>query len=232
MIRTSRTPFAKRRAIRIGQPFTATRHTMKRHLALLLAIPLLLACSATVRAAVAGNDPQQTLTAAVDQVLSVAYDTASHQPLHQRLRPVLEQYFNFERATRLAIGPGWRSFSADQQKRTIDLFATLVIRTYSDKFDPGPRPVIAFGKAGELSETRREIPSTITFDGKRYAVAYRLEQAKDKNAWRIYDVIIEGVSLVANYRAQFDPLYKKGGADEVIRSLEKNLQQPVVSGQP
>ncbi|MDR1284187.1 MAG: ABC transporter substrate-binding protein [Opitutaceae bacterium] len=206
---------------------------MKRHLTLLLAIPLLFAASAaTVRAAAAGDDPQKTLNAAIDQVLGVAYDTTSHQPLHQRLRPVLEQYFNFERATRLAIGPGWRSFNADQQKRTIDLFATLVIRTYSDKFDPGPRPAIAFGKASELSGTRREIPSTIIFDGKRYAVTYRLELAKDKNAWLIYDVIIEGVSLVANYRAQFDPLFKKGGADEVIRSLEKNLRQPVVSGQP
>jgi len=202
-----------------GFPLIAT-------LGLLLAVaPRAFAADATPTAAAAVTDPQTILKQAVDEVLGVAYaapTTPPADPLVTRLRPVLEKYFSFELITRSAVGPGWSSFKSAEQQRTITLFTDLVIRTYSDKFEPGDRPKVTYGKPVEIDDTnRRELPTTITYAGKNYAVSYRLRLLPE--GWRIYDVNIEGVSMVANYRAQFDPLFQKGGAAAIIAALEKNL---------
>lgn len=174
-------------------------------------------------------EPVDMLRGAVDEVLAIAYDTQATTPLVTRARPVLEKYFSFEGITRRAVGPGWRQFTPEQKTRTIQLFSDLVIRTYANRFEPGERPGITYAKTITPDASRpsvRELPTTLTYAGKNYAVAYRLEQSGD--SWKIYDVIIEGVSMIANWRSQLDPVYQRGGAAAVIASLETNLsQQPV-----
>ena len=173
-------------------------------------------------------DPKEMLRGAVDEVLAIAYNgKTAEQPLSARVRPVLEKYFNFESITRLSVGPGWKQFTPEQQQRTLTLFTELVIRTYADRFEAGTQPGISYSSAVELSAVKRELPTTIDYAGKKYAVAYRMELVADQ--WRIYDVKIEGVSMIANYRAQFTPLFQHGGAAEIIHTLEEKLAQPIVA---
>lgn len=176
----------------------------------------------TVAATAAAADPSAMLQGAVDEVLAIAYDDKpGTDPLPVRVRPVLTKYFSFDALTRSAVGPTWRDFTPAQQARTTELFTELVVRTYAQKFEPGDRPKVSYAKAVEIDATRRELPTTITYAGKNYAVSYRVRQMAD--SWRIYDVNIEGISLVANYRAQFDALAQKGGAAAIIAALEKNI---------
>ncbi len=174
--------------------------------------------------------PEDMLRTAVNEVLAVAYDgQAAASPLAQRVRPLLEKNFNFEAITRRAIGPGWRQFSPEQQARTVSLFTDVVIRTYADRFEVGDRPGISYAKSVIPNPSKpalRELPTTIDYAGKKYAVLYRVEQTGE--SWRIYDVIIEGVSMIANWRAQLDPIYQRSGAPGVIAALEKNLSQTSV----
>lgn len=174
-------------------------------------------------------DAAETLRVAVDEVLSMAYDTKATTPLAVRVRPVIEKQFNLEIITRRAVGPGWKQFTAEQKTTAIQLFTDVVIRTYVNRFEPGDRPVINYAKAIIPDATKpalRELPTTITAAGKTFAVVYRVEQVGE--SWRIYDVIIEGVSMIANWRSQLDPIFQKGGAAAVIDALQKNLaQQPV-----
>jgi phospholipid transport system substrate-binding protein len=180
---------------------------------------VILSSSAVVRATA---EPTAALRVAVEDVLAIAYDgSASAQPLSERVRPTLEQTFNFESITRRAIGPGWRQFSPEQQKRAVSLFTTVVIRNYADRFEIGARPGITYKTPVSLSPGKTEIPTTIDYEGKKYAVAYRLEQAA--GGWRIYDVIIEGVSMIASYRSQLDAVNQRGGADAVLKALAENL---------
>jgi phospholipid transport system substrate-binding protein len=171
--------------------------------------------------------PEDMLRTAIDEVLAIAYDTAATStPLSQRVRPLMEKNFNLEAITRRAIGPGWRQFTPEQQTRTVALFTDVVLRTYADRFEIGDRPGITYAKSiipNPAKPTLRELPTTIDYAGKKYSVLYRVEQAGD--SWRIYDVIIEGVSMIANWRAQLDPIYQRSGAPGVIAALEKNLSQ-------
>lgn len=174
-------------------------------------------------------DEVTMLRTGIDEVMGIAYDTQTTIPLSERARPVLQKYFNFESITRRAIGPGWRQFTPEQRTRTTSLFSELVIRTYANRFEPGDRPSITYGKPVILDPSRptlRELPTTIDYEGKKYAVAYRVEQMGGK--WLVYDVNIEGVSMIANWRSQLDPIFQRGGPTAVIESLEKNLSQEPV----
>ena len=172
-------------------------------------------------------DPVGQLHSEVDQVLALAYSGQSSETLAERARPLLEKDFSFELVTRQAIGPGWRQFSAVDQQKIVGLFSRLVIRIYAARVVGTQRPNITYGKTVTLSPDRCEIPTQVAApNGERpYAVVYRLINLP--GGWRIYDVLIEGVSFVANYRAQFDDLVRRGGAAAVIKSLEAKLAEPI-----
>ena len=176
--------------------------------------------------AAAPADPVGQLHSEVDQILSLAYSGQSTETLAERARPLLEKDFSFEIVTRQAIGPGWRQFTAGDQQKVTDLFSRLVIRIYAARVVGTQRPTITYGKTVTLSPDRCEIPTRVAApNGEPYAVVYRLINLS--GSWRIYDVLIEGVSFVANYRAQFDDLVRRGGAAAVIKTLEAKLAEPI-----
>ena len=174
----------------------------------------------------ATGDPVSQLRSEIDQVLVIAYSGQSNETIVDRVRPLLEKDFSFELVTRQAIGPGWRQFTPGDQQKVTDLFSRLVIRIYAARVVGTQRPKITYGSPVELAPDRREIPSRVTTSTSSdpVAVVYRL--IKLPVGWRIYDVLIEGVSFVANYRAQFDEIIQRGGASAVIRTLETKLAAP------
>jgi len=192
-----------------------------RNLRLLLLLISIACLHGTLLASV--NDAEKRLRSAIDEVLVIANSASSGDGLIKNLRPVLKRYLSFDAMTRRAIGPGWRQFSDEQQDKAIELFTTLIIRTYSNKLTPGAQPHIKFKPAAEPATGRVDIPTMLTYEGSDYEVTYRMERSED---WRITDVVIEGVSLVANYRAQLDAQFKKGGSEAVINSLTQSVDHP------
>ncbi|MCB1276622.1 ABC transporter substrate-binding protein [Prosthecobacter sp.] len=168
-------------------------------------------------------DAQTRLKSAVTEVLSVADRTANRSALPESLRPVLQKHVSFETMTKRAVGPGWRQFTGAQQQQATHLFSTLIIRSYSNKFTPGEHPAITYKAAVSPADGRVDVPTNMVYKGSHYTVVYRMEQVQ---GWRITDVVIEGVSLIANYRSQLDAQFKKGGANAVISSLTQSVSRP------
>lgn len=168
-------------------------------------------------------EAQTRLKTAVNEVLAVADRTASSGALPESLRPVLQKHVSFETMTKRAVGPGWRQFTPAQQKQATQLFTTLIIRSYSNKFTPGEHPAINYQNPVSPAAGRVDVPTIMVYKGSHYTVIYRMEQVE---GWRIADVVIEGVSLIANYRSQLDAQFKKGGANAVISSLTQSVSRP------
>jgi phospholipid transport system substrate-binding protein len=168
-------------------------------------------------------EAEKRLQNAVNETLATAKASKDNKSMAVKLRPVLEKHINFETMTRRAVGPGWRQFTPAQQAKATDLFTVLIIRGYSGKLTPNELPEIKFKAAVEPAPGRVEIPTLLAYKGSNYNVTYRLEQADN---WRVSDIIIEGVSLIANYRSQFDAVFKKGGAEAVVETLTKTAAQP------
>lgn len=182
---------------------------------------VLLCLPASLLSAFPAEDPRAIVTSAMGEVLAIADAGESDkagESREARLRAVLDGYFDLNLITRHAIGPGWRQFSVAEQDRAVDLFRNLFLRTYASRLAGHERPHISYGATLKITEDRSEVSTTVALGTKTYAVAYRLERRP--NGWRIYDVIVEGISFVGNYRAQFDELFQSKGAADVLRVLE------------
>ena len=173
----------------------------------------------------ASATPQEAeafLKKAVNEVVGIAEKSQNSAELAERVRPVLVRTISFPDMTRLAIGPGWRQFSEAEREETTALFTTLIIRTYSSKFTPGELPDIVYKSLNSPAPGKVEAITTTLYQGSKYEVVYRLSDLPGKS-WRVTDVVIEGVSMVANYRSQFDAQFKSGGPSAVLRSLKKTV---------
>ena len=179
--------------------------------------------AARICSAAPTDDPAAMIRTATEEVLSIAYSGHSSEAIATRVRPTLDKYFAFDLVTRQAMGPGWRTFSPAEQKRASQLFSDLIVRTYSNRVIGTQRPRIEYGAVVNIASDRCELPTHVrpATSNDSFAVIYRL--VKLSVGWRIYDVVIEGVSFVANYRAQFADIIQKGGAPAVIRALENKL---------
>ncbi len=141
----------------------------------------------------------------------------------QRVREVVETkllpYFDFERITALAMGRNWRQATPEQQKQLVDQFRALLVRTYSGALAQyrdqtmDYKPLRADANATEVTvrtEVIRQGQAPVQID---------YSMAKTPSGWKVYDVIVGGVSLVTNYRDEFNEQIKSGGVDGLIKTL-------------
>lgn len=168
---------------------------------------------------VAAQDAESTLREGMNEVLAVTDHSQGGRKMADDLEPILVRRISFEAMTRRAVGPGWRQFTPAQQQEATKLFTKLIIRSYSNKFTPGEKTEVTYLKGASPAPDKIEIPTTIVYKGSRYNIVYRME---NRGKWLVTDILVEGVSLVANYRAQFDDLFKKGGAQAVLTSLKES----------
>ena len=129
--------------------------------------------------------------------------------------------FDFERVARLVLGRAWRSASEEQKKGFIIEFRTLLLKTYAVALSKYKNQKIKF-KPTRISEenTIVVVKSEITQSGAQpIRVNYAL--SKDTGKWLVFDIVIEGVSLVTNYRSQFSSEIRRNGMDNLIRKLSK-----------
>lgn len=173
--------------------------------------------------AMAQSVAEQKVRSNNDELIAIAEKVPNNEVLMQKVRPVLEKNMSFAAMTRRAIGPGWRTFTPDQQKKAISLFTDLIIRRYAGRYTIGERPEVTYKAATTPAPGRAEVPTLVLYKGSKYEVIYRLEQSED---WRITDVVVEGVSFVGNYRSQFDAQFQKGGATAVLAALTNAVNNP------
>ncbi|MEN9560250.1 MAG: hypothetical protein RLZZ502_1461 [Pseudomonadota bacterium] len=182
---------------------------------------LVLAFAAT--AVMAQTAPDAVVKNVANEVLAAlkadASLGASPQKLGAFLDSKLSPNFNFTRMTALAMGRNWRTASPEQQKALTAEFKTLLNRTYSsalagykDKaIDVRPVKMAA-------SDTEVIVKTSIASGASPILIDYSMEKAGD--SWKAYDVTVAGVSLVTNYRDEFNNVIRESGIDGLIKSLQ------------
>ncbi|HYC44760.1 MAG TPA: ABC transporter substrate-binding protein [Burkholderiales bacterium] len=172
--------------------------------------------------------PDALARSVTDEVLAIVRADKDLQAGHpQRVAQLVESkvlpHFNFGRMTQLAMGRHWRQTSPEQQKVLIDEFKTLLVRTYTTAFTQYRNQTVDYRPVRMApTDTDVVVKSVIRQPaGQPIAIDYSME--KNASGWKVYDVRIEGISLVENYRGTFNSEVQRGGVDGLIRSLkEKN----------
>jgi phospholipid transport system substrate-binding protein len=115
----------------------------------------------------------------------------------------------------------WNKFSPDQRKEFVELYRTILRDAWIDKITSFTNQRINFIKEVPLSETTVEVQSIIYYEGGETPIYYRV--LKKETGWKVYDVVIEGVSLISNYSTQFREILANNPPEKVIETLRKKV---------
>jgi phospholipid transport system substrate-binding protein len=177
---------------------------------------LLAACEAWA------GPPTDQIRSAVDQVLKVLSDPELKKPnrtveRRRAIRSVANELFDFGEISRRSLGQYWQARTPAEREEFIRLFADLIERSYISQIENYSGEKIQY--VGETADGGRVMVKTliVTKQGTAVPVDYRMLAQGDR--WRAYDVTIEGVSLVANYRAQFNTIIQRSGYEGLVERL-------------
>ena len=170
---------------------------------------------------------QDELKITIDKILDILRDPLlKGEDLAEKrraaIRKVIQEKFSFEKMSQLTLARHWKQRSDAEKKVFIDLFGQLLEETYVSKVETYTDERVVFVKE-YVKKNKAQVDTKIITDTIEIPIDYRLYQKKD-GSWMVYDLVIEGVSLVGNYRSQFDQILQKNSYDNLVEELKKKIK--------
>lgn len=191
----------------------------------LLVLPLAFAVQAADKSPMIMPDVLVKTT--VDEVLSVIKQTKDKRALHDLAEKKIVPNFDFQAMTRLAVGRSWRDANPAQQKALENAFRSLLVSTYTTALSQSSasNPTVEIKPARISAEdTDVTVKTQVTEPGRKpIQIDYRM--ARTAAGWKVYDVVVENLSLVTNYRGSFNSEITRSGIDGLIKTLEDKNKQ-------
>jgi phospholipid transport system substrate-binding protein len=200
-------------------------------------LPLVLAvvvagALSTSRAAMAGP-PTDSLKSGIDRVIAVLEDAGlKDRPQERRaaLRRVTGTIFDVEEAAQRSLARHWQARTPAERGEFVQLFGRLLEAAYLTKIELYSGEKVFYGGDtidGDHATVRTRV---VTREGTEIPVDYRMLKRDD--TWLVYDVSIEGVSLISNYRTQFNRIIQMSSFQDLVKKLRARQDEPVVSAKP
>lgn len=171
--------------------------------------------------------PDEQAKRTVDEVLAIIKQDKELQTNNRKLLALVEAkilpQFDFTQMTRLAVGKNWRAATPEQQEALVREFRTMLVRTYSSSLANFKNQTIEFKPLRMDPNATDVLVRTLVLQpgGHPIPIDYSMQKASD--GWKVYDVSVDGVSLVTTYRSSFANEVRQGGIDGLIRALsDKN----------
>jgi phospholipid transport system substrate-binding protein len=185
----------------------------------LLAVALLFDPAATI-----AGEPLELIRAATEGAIAVLKDPKLKSPEQKkeridRLKELVNPIFDYDEMARRSLGAHWRRRSPTEQEEFIKLFRDYLERIYSDKIDFYDGQRVVFGRETIEQDYAQVESKMINAKGEENSVVYRLKRTDGK--WKVYDAVIENISIVNNYRSQFDRVISKSSYEELKRMLKQ-----------
>ena len=167
--------------------------------------------------------PTDQIKATVDKALTVLRDPRFKPPAKQterreQLKQVLFSRFNFTEMAKRSLGPNWSRRTPQEQEEFVRLFTEVLERAYAEIIESYSEEKILY-LAEKVDGTYADVNSkVVTARGEEYSIKYRAHLVG--NEWKVYDVVAENISLVNNYRSQFNRVIAKSSYEELVRRLK------------
>ncbi len=191
-------------------------------------LTLLLAIALCMPAVATGGEPTEQIRGAIDRGLAIVKraDLQGDAKKAQRrglLRKELFPYFHFDEMARRSLGVHWKNRTPQERQEFAKLFTDLLENAYAGKIEGYKGEKIRFGKETPDLPYAEVKTVIVTPQGQEFSVDYRL--LADGSRWRVYDIVIEGVSLVNNYRSQFAGILQKSSFEEMTKQLKETVRK-------
>jgi len=211
---------------------STARFTALRAAVASLALAFVLTAVCTCEAA---SPSRQALENSVTRILGFIKDPgyvnpSTRGPLRRQIEDEVYHIFDFTEFSARTVGQRWNTFTPQQKKNFSNAFSELLLCTYLGKIDGYNGEKVAFvSERANQAGNRVEQKTVLTMkDGKKIPVDYRM--LPKNGGWCVYDVIVEGVSLVKNYRTQFQDILKSGSPEELTARVKTKAIEARNSG--
>lgn len=172
--------------------------------------------------------PTEEVRKTVDEVVRIVSDRDLKKPQNEQkrrsaIKSAIGQIFDHAEMAKRSMGQNWKDLSPPQRKEFTDLFATLLENSYAGKIESYNNEKIVYLKDlvdGDFAEVKSRI---VTAKRDEFSLDYRL--LREGARWKVYDVVIEGVSLVSNYRSQFNRIIKAQGYPELVKKMKTKKEE-------
>lgn len=167
------------------------------------------------------NAPMTVVQNTVNQALEVLRDKSSPLPQRQeKLRQIVAQSFDFTEMAKSALGYHWKTLNPQQQQEFTTVFVAFIEDSYLSKLNDYRGQQVQFVKASQDGGDYAQVNTNIVREGKDpIHLDFRLMQ--ESGAWKIYDVTVDAISIIANYRNQFNRVMNNQGYDTLIKDLKE-----------
>ncbi len=175
------------------------------------------------------GEPLDTVKANVNQVLDVLRDPklkadSAKEIKKEKLRAIYSQMFNEVELAKRTLARNWGKLNPSPQEEFIRLFRQVLEKAYIDKILAYTDEKIVFSREVELSSGQAEVQTKIVTSSKEIPIFYRV--IRKDGVWKVYDVVVENVSLVQNYRSQFNSILANKTPEQLLEILRKKVQEP------
>ena len=194
---------------------------------LFLPVTLTLVCLVCASVAFAGQTPMERVKEGADKLIKILSDPtmtdpADHDQAIKELRATAEQYIDFRLVTMYAVGKPWLKMSEQMQDDLTEAFIQLLERTYLKRIPAYEGQGVKYVKEN-VQGKRAKVFTEIIDKDKKIVVEFRLRIVQEQ--WMIYDVVAEGVSLVANYRSQFSQILGDGTPEDLLQLIRERIKK-------
>ncbi|MCX5806482.1 MAG: ABC transporter substrate-binding protein [Proteobacteria bacterium] len=170
--------------------------------------------------------PLDTVKTNVNSVIDAMRDPklkgeAGKKVKEQRIVVAADKLFDFVELSKRTLGLNWNKLTPEQRKEFVELYKTILKDAYVDKIMAYNDEQVNFNKEVPLSETTIEVQSFVISKSTQVPIYYRV--IKKDTGWKVYDVVIEGVSLISNYRTQFREILGNNPPETLIETLRKKV---------
>ena len=196
---------------------------MRRPLNTLLVIIMISLFTLTAYAGV----PLNTVQTNVNKVLDVLRDPklkseAAKEIKKKKLRAIYEQMFDDVELGKRTLGRNWNSLSVPQRQEFVILFRQVLEKAYIDKILAYTNEKIVYERETMISGTQAEIQTKVVTASKEVPITYKV--ILKGGTWKVYDVVVENISLVMNYRTQFNDILAKNKPEQLLEILRKKVK--------
>ncbi|HEY1267955.1 MAG TPA: ABC transporter substrate-binding protein [Candidatus Binatia bacterium] len=200
---------------------------MKSAVCILSAVLGVVIFAAGAHAGAATDQTRQT----VDKVFAIISDpalkpAAKQQERREKLRQVIYPRFDFAEMAKRSLGPHWNRISPQQQQDFVRVFTGLLENAYAEQIEASEGEKVRYTREQIDGDSAEVFTKVITPKGEEVAINYKLH--KVGSDWKAYDVIVENISLVNNYRSQFNRVLANASFDELMRKMQQ--KSPDVKG--
>ena len=172
--------------------------------------------------------PLDTVQANVNKVLDVLRDpklkpVSAKEIKIEKLRNIYKDMFDQVELSRRVLSRNWNKLNPSQQQEFMQLFEQVLEKAYIDKILAYTNEKIVYYKEDKISDDRVEVLTKIITSSKEIPLFYRVIQKG--GTWKVYDVVVENVSLVLNYRTQFNDILAKNTPEQLLEILRKKVKE-------